>query len=163
RRGNSETKKPGGVSGLPIENRKSKIDNPLSLLLLGVFLAFGRLFFRLVFLVGGADEDETAVGAGDGALDEDQVIVGVGLDDREGGGGDGGVAILSSGGVALFGPAEAAVGGVRADATARAMHFLGAMGGRQALVIVAFHLSGKAAAFAGADHIHRLDVLEHVA
>src|SRR5262245_49684577 len=107
---------------------------------------------RLVLLVGWPDNDEAAVGAGDRAADEDDMVLGVDLDDVEVANGALGIAILAGGLVTFLGPAGAAIGGVRADRTARAMDFLGAVGGGQAMEIVALHDAGEAAALGGADH-----------
>src|SRR5438105_12249098 len=54
-----------------------------------------------VFLVGGADQDDAAVGAGDGAADQEQVVVGVDLDDGEIADGGARAAVASRGFVAL--------------------------------------------------------------
>src|SRR5262245_55039191 len=50
---------------------------------------------RLVLLVGRPDNDEAAVGAGDRAADEDEMVLGVDLDDVEVANGALGVAVLA--------------------------------------------------------------------
>src|SRR5687767_1364275 len=93
-----------------------------------------RLLLRLLGLHAGgdglADEHEGAVGARERALDQQQVLFGVDLDEGVVAGGDAGVAHVAGHAEALLGFAGvAAVGGVGGDGAAGAMLALGAVRG----------------------------------
>src|SRR5437764_12600893 len=67
-------------------------------------------------LVRGPHHHEAAVVAGHGALDQQQVVLGVDANDVEVADRDALVAVAAGHALALLGPAAAAVAGVRADA-----------------------------------------------
>ena len=90
------------------------------------------------------------------------MVVGVELDDPQIAGGCAAIPVSSSRFMAELRPAAAAVAGMRADAAGRAVMLLDAVAGGQAGKVVPFHRAGGSAPFAGADHVDRLDVLEHV-
>src|SRR5262249_43998449 len=116
----------------------------------------------LVLLVGRADHDQAAVGAGHRALDQHDVVLGVDADDAQVPRGDALVAVLARHADALLGPAATAVAGVGRDTTALPVALLDAVAAAEAAEVVALHRAGEAAALAGADHVHLLGVLENV-
>src|SRR5690348_31665 len=122
--------------------------------LLGLLGGGAGLVGRDVHLVGRADHDQAAVGAGDGSADQQEVVLEVDLDDVEVPDGDPAVAVLPGGEVAELGPAAAAIAGVRAGAAGGAVDLLGAVGGGQALEVVPLHDARVAAPLAGADDVN---------
>src|SRR5882724_2400596 len=97
---------------------------------------------QLPLLVGRPDEDQAAVGAGDGAADQDEVLLGIDADHLEVAGGDALGAVAAGHALAALGAAAAAVAGVRADAARRAVVLLDAVAGRQAGEAVPLHDAG---------------------
>ena len=75
-------------------------------------MASPSLYLLGLLLVGGPDEDEPAVGAGDGAADQEQVVLGIDADDGQVASGDLGVAVLAGHANATLRSTAAAVGGV---------------------------------------------------
>src|SRR5262249_18357304 len=111
-------------------------------------------------LVRRADHDEPAVGAGDGAADEDEVVDRVDADHCQVADGDALVAVAPGHADAALGPTATAVGRVGANRAALAHALLDAVAGAEALVVVPLHDAGGAAALGLADDVNRLDVLE---
>src|SRR5260370_10625193 len=106
-----------------------------------------------LLLVGGADEDQAAVGAGHGAADQDEVVLGVDAHHRQVADGDALGAVAPGHADALLGPTAAAVAGVGADRAALAVALLDAVAAAQALEVVPLHDACGAAALALADHV----------
>src|SRR4051794_26705951 len=100
-----------------------------------------------LLLVGRADGDETALVAGDGALDQDEVVLSVDADHAEVADGDALGPVAAGHALALLGAAAAAVAGVRADAARGAVVLLDAVAGRQAGEAVPLHGAAGAATF----------------
>ena len=113
-------------------------------------------------LVGRADGDDAAVGAGDRPHDEHQVVLGVDPHELEVANRDRGVAVLARHADAALRPARTSVRGVRGDTTALARAFLDTVAGPQAAEVVPDHDAGEAVALALARDIDGLHVLEHV-
>src|SRR5712691_7120855 len=111
--------------------------------------AAGALF------VGRADHDEAAIGAGNRAPDEHQIVFGIDTDHAQVSRGDAFGAVSSGHSLASLRPAAAAVAGVGADAAGRAVVFLDAVAGGQTGEPVTFHAAGGAATLARAGHVYR--------
>src|SRR5262249_37771050 len=114
----------------------------------------------LTLLVGRPDHDQAAVGPRDRPLDQEEVVVGIDADHVEVADGAALGPVPAGHFLALLGPAAAPVAGQRADAAVRAVDLLGAVAGRQPGEAPALHDAGGAPALGGADHVHRLGVLE---
>src|SRR5690606_7142873 len=104
-------------------------------------------------LDGVPDEDEAALRPRDGALDEQQVALGVGLHDGE----------VEGGGLAAAGPAGHAGAaedpggrGAGADGAGRPVHAVGAVAGTEATEAVALHDAAEALALADGGDVHAL-------
>src|SRR6266568_2145308 len=95
--------------------------------------AAGALF------VGRADHHEAAIGAGNRAPDEHQIVFGIDTDHAQVSRRDALGAISSGHALAPLGPAAAAVAGMRADAAGRAVVLLYAVAGGQTSEPVTFH------------------------
>src|SRR5207245_39367 len=113
-------------------------------------------------LVGGSDHDQPAVGPGDGALNQDEVVVGVDAHHVEVADGDALGAVVAGHADALLGPAATAVARVRGDAAVLAVALLDAVAAAQAAEVVPLHVAGEAAALASANYIDTRHVLEDV-
>src|SRR5262245_55283437 len=111
-------------------------------------------------LVRGPEEDEPAVGAGDGAADDDEMVLAVDADDLEVPDGDALGAVAASHAQALLGTAVAAVAGVRANRAALPFALLDAVAGAEAAEVVSLDDARRAAALRRAGDINVLDVLE---
>ena len=96
-------------------------------------------------LHGVADDDDAALGAGHGALHEQQALLGVGLDDLEVQGGD----LLAAHATGHAGALEdAGRRGAGADRAGRPVDAVGAVRGLLAAEVVALHDAGEALALA---------------
>src|SRR6516165_9933286 len=102
-------------------------------------------------LVRGPHHDQPAIGAGDGALHEHQVVVGVDADDGQVADGDALTAVLAGHADALLGPAATAVAGVGGDRAVLAVALLDAVAAAKAAEVVSLHDAREAAALGGAD------------
>src|SRR5262249_20454379 len=111
-------------------------------------------------LVRGADRHEAAVGARDGAADQDEMIVGVDADDLEVADGHAFGSVAAGHAQALLGPAVAPGAGVRPGGAALPFALLDAVAGAQAAEVVPLHDASRAAPLGGAGHVDLLDVLE---
>src|SRR5207253_2049250 len=98
----------------------------------------------------GADHDHAAVGTGDGAFDQEQVVIAVELDDAEVARGGAGGAVAAGHALALLGAATAAIAGMGADAAGGAVVLFDAVAGGQPGEAVPLHDPGRAATLAGA-------------
>src|SRR5260370_11948699 len=99
-----------------------------------------------LLLVRRPNHDQSTVGAGDGAADQNQMIVGVDLDHLQVARSDALGAVAAGHALAAFRAAATAIASVRADTAGRAVVFFDAVTGRQAREIVPLHLPVGAAA-----------------
>src|SRR5205823_1495246 len=99
---------------------------------------------------------------GNGPADEHQMVVGIDADDLEISHGHPLVAVSAGHADALLRPAATAVGGVRGDRAALAGALLDTVAVPQAAEVVPLDDAGHAAALGPADHVHGLDLAEHV-
>ena len=110
-------------------------------------------------LHGVAQHDHAAAGAGDGALDQDQLPLRVGLDDLEVQGGD----LLATHAAGHLRALEhAGRGGAGTDRTGRAVLLVVTVAGALALEVVPLHGAGEALALGDGDGVHQLTGLEQV-
>src|SRR5437588_2890503 len=97
------------------------------------------LYPQLIFLIGRSDEDHAAIRTWDSSFDEDEMIVGIQLDDGEISGGGPSVAVTPRAFVSELRSAAASIAGMRADTAGRPVVFLDAVAGRQTGEMMAFH------------------------
>ena len=110
--------------------------------------------------MGLADDDDGVAVSGDGAADEDDVLLGVHSRDAHADGGDAAGAHVAGHSQAGIG---AAGGHVLADGARVAEVLVGAVAGDKGVELVARDDAGHAAALAGAGDVDQLALLEHVA
>ena len=116
-------------------------------------LAGLRSFLRQRLLDGVAHRDPSALGAGNGAFDQDQAALDIGLDDAKVERGDAIDAHMAGHLLVLEGLAGVLTAAGRADRTVRDRH---AVGGAQTAEIPALHAAGKTLADRGAGDVDEL-------
>ena len=90
-----------------------------------------KVLVSSILLVRRPNDDQAALGPRNGTAHQNDVILGVDLDDVEIADGDAGVAVMAGGLVPELRPAGTAVAGVRADGAGLTVDLLGAVGGRE--------------------------------
>lgn len=114
----------------------------------------------LLDLVRRLNDDQAAIGSGDGALDQNDVVFGIDVDDVEVADRHLFGAVVAGHFLALLGTAETSVRG-QVRTTDRAVNLFHAVAGAQALEVPALHGAGETAALARADHVDALGILEN--